>query len=189
MSNHSSLFKIHTSNKDFEERCVNCKCWKWTARHGYGARHLACNPSWSARNFGIFRVVLSWMVSHQCHQAVIPICACFSNLGHIAQYSPPSQSAWYRKEVERNRKSSLWLVPSAKTKKHGVMYSVCQVWFLQGDSSSHWDVVELFFGYSKWVSVSHVIFASCFHYPTCTMVRVLCPKKKPGKTYELIPNL
>ena len=63
------------------------------------------------------------------------------------------------------------------------MYSVCQVWFLQGDSSSHWDVVELFFGYSKWVSVSHVIFASCFHYPTCTMVRVLCPKKKPGKTW------
>ena len=30
-----------------------------------------------------------------------------SHLGHIAQYSPPSQSAWYRKEVERNRKSSL----------------------------------------------------------------------------------
>ena len=44
------------------------------------ARHLPCNPSWS-----VLALVKSWMVSHQCHQAVIPICACFSNLGHIAK--------------------------------------------------------------------------------------------------------
>ena len=82
---------------------------------GNGQPDMAVGPDiWHATRPGQPEILESaalfypgWFHTNVSHQAVIPICACFSNLGHIAQYSPPSQSAWYRKEVERNRKSSL----------------------------------------------------------------------------------